>query len=305
MPEMPRAERELLDEIKVLERKYFTFDEPVPFCGLKFYPLTVRQYDSFLLYNDCFLLNKNDDPRGVVKSHLDYLLDKMQDKEEGPLWSYKFCHLVEMTTRVKNGFRCPKCGKFYSFEEFVDRLGENNKTGLIVCDCGEGGIGKSSTATIRYVTDEKTKRRKLVIDGNEIDHKSFVKFRRIPLYQNLPDYHDDSWVHPAVREDQRMKQELLAKKNGDTSATLERKIVCVAAKSSYKIHEIYDMPMRKFVQLLEVIDDAMTYETSRIGMMSGVFAPKTQIEHWVYKKNKGMYGAAVDADTFIQKIQNA
>lgn len=303
MAQMSKADKELLDEIKVLESQYFTFDEPVPFCGLKIYPVTVRDYEMFLRCNDCFLLNKNDDPAGITKSHLDYLLSRIPGSQEGSVLGIKFLRMLELIFRVKNGFRCPKCGKFYDFSE-IEKLESIPNTQAHVCECGEP-VGMASTGTIKIVSDEKTKRAKIVVEGHDITAKDFNKLRRIPLYQNLPDYHDDSWVHPEVREDQRKKQELLAKKGADVKATLERKIICTAAKSSYKINELYDMPMRKFIMLLSVIDDAIAYETSRIGLMTGMVSSKKPLEHWVYKKDKGMYGEAVDADSFIQQIQNA
>ena len=126
------------------------------------------------------------------------------------------------------------------------------------------------------------------------------------MYQNLPDYKDDSFVDPILREDQRKKQELLAQKNKTGTATLERKIVCVAAKSNYKIEEIYNMTIRKFLMLLSAIDDAMNYECTRIGLMTGMVSMKEPIEHWIYKKESDdLYGDAVTLDDLQKEISSA
>lgn len=298
---IPQKDRKILEEIKYMENKFFTYDDPVPFCGLNIYPVTVRDYNNFLILSDCFLLNKNDDPNGISKTHLDYLLEKLKNGEDGPLWSFKFCKLLEMIFHLQDGLKCEKCNKIISYEEYFKMIDEFNKKQRSSADCECGG---KLQYIIRYGTEEKTKRKKLIIDGHEISSKDFNLLRRIPLYQNMPDYHDDSWVHPEIRADQAKRQEILAKKEGPNQANLERKIICVAAKSNYKIDEIYNLPMRKFIMLLGVIDDAITYETTRIGLMTGMVSAKGPIDHWVYKKEKGMYGAATDAEDYVGKIKS-
>lgn len=304
---VPQKDRKILEEIKILEEKYFTFDMPVPFCGMKVYPVTVRDYTNFLIVSDCFLLNKNETAEGIRSTHLEYLLKKMTNEEDGRLWSFKFSNLIEMVFHIKNGMKCRECGKVISFEEYFDqlkKLNANHKEGEpivgVKCECG-GGFNE----VIGFDTDEKTKKKRLIVDGNVISSKDYDLLRKLCIYQNMPDYHDDSWVHPEIKADQAKKNEILAKKDGPNMANLERKIVCVAAKSAYKVNEIYDMTMRKFIMLLGVIDDAITYETTRIGLMTGLVSHKGPIDHWVYKKDKGMYGSAVDADDYVGKINQA
>lgn len=299
---IPQSEKKILEELKYIEEKYFTFDEPVPFCGLKIYPVTVRNYNNFLSVSECFLLNKNDDPKGIRSSHLDYLISKLNDKENGQIWSLKFSRLLELIFGIENGLKCPKCGKFMSFGEYAREYNDPKNAGkdILACECGG-----HYDVMIRYETDEKTKKKVLVVDGHVINSKDYSMLRKLPLYQNMPDYRDDSWVHPEVRADQAKKQQILAKKNGPTMASLERKIVCVAAKSSYKINEIYDMSMRKFIMLLGIIDDAITYETTRVGLMTGMVSHKGPIDHWVYKKEKGLYGEATSLESYAGTIAQA
>jgi hypothetical protein len=127
-----------------------------------------------------------------------------------------------------------------------------------------------------------------------------MRLRKIVLYQNLPDFKDDSWVHKEVRDDQKAKQELLSKDAG--TASVEKKMVAIATVTNYKVEELYDMPIRKFLMLLTSIDDVITYATNRIGSMNGFIKMKNPIEHWIYKKDKGIYGEAVDAQTFKKTI---
>ena len=66
--------------------------------------------------------------------------------------------------------------------------------------------------------------------------------------------------------------------------------MCVAAKTSYKMDELYNMPIRKFLMLLTAVDDAMQYEATRVGMMTGMVSMKEPPEHWIYKKETDVLG---------------
>ena len=300
---MPAKDKKILEEIKGYEESYFAFDEPIPFCGLKLYPVAVRNYNAFLITSSCFTLNKNDDPEGITQTHLNYLLNKIQDPKEGQLWGYKFSKLLEMIFHLQNGYRCEQCGEFMSWGDYIKKLSEqkDNPVPNVVCDKCGGRL----LPTIRYGTEEKTKKKKLIIDGHDISSKDFDKLRRLALYQNLPDYRDDSWVHPEIREDQQEKQRLLALKGGGATASLERKICCASVKSCYKVSEIFDMPIRKFLILFDAIDSAMTYEAQMLGRMTGMFASKSPIDHWVYKKEKGLYDDAQTVECYVGTINSA
>ena len=299
---MPAKDVKILEEIQGYESRYFTFDKPIPFCGLNLYPVTMRDYDMFLFTSECFTLNKNDDPNGIRKSHLDYLLDKMQDKQDGFAWSYRFSYLFELIFHIKNGIKCDKCGKIKTYDDIVAEVTAAKASGeekdFSICECG-GHFGEM----VSFKTDEKTKKHYLIVDGHKITSNDFNRLRRIALYQNLPDYKDDSWVHPEIRKDQKAKQELMAKKDGgETYASLERKILCVCSQTPYKFEEIFDMPVRKFLILFDVVDSAMTYSAELTGRMSGLVSSKQPINHWVYKKQKGIYSDAVDFGEYKRNL---
>ena len=298
----PSLKKEIVEELQYCESRYFTFDKPVPFkTGLTLYPVNLENYEHFLACSSCLLLNKNDSNDGLFMSHLEYLIKKMEDEETGRLMSQYFSRLMEMVFHVENGMRCIDCGKIISFMDFM-KIIQEEKENASCPHCG----GKNVEEVIRYITNPKTKKKELVIMGVNINSKEFDRLRQIIMYQNLPDYKDDSWVNAELREDQRLKNELLAKNNGGpVSATLEKKMVCVAAKSSYKLEDIYKMPMRKFIMLLSSIDDAMTYECDRIGLMSGLVSSKKPLEHWIYKHESGLYGEMTSKEAFTQQISNA
>ena len=64
------------------------------------------------------------------------------------------------------------------------------------------------------------------------------------------------------------------------------------------------MTIRKFLMLLSAIDDAMNYECTRIGLMTGMVSMKEPVEHWIYKKESDdLYGGeAVSLDDMKQTL---
>ena len=302
MAEMSEVDKQIKEEAELFRDRYFTYDEPVPFKGLTLYPVTVKDYNEFLSCSACLTLNKNDDPKGIAMSHIDYLLSKMQDEKDGPLWSLRFTKIIELCLHIKSGLKCPKCGKFMSFEEFYLKYEDpsiQDKNEILLCECGEKFV-----ETVRFRENDK-KKKVFVFDGNELNSQDFNKLRKYIMYQNLPDYKDDSWVDKAIRDDQAARAEL--KSRGSGTASLERKIIGVCAHTHWKIDEVYSLSIRKFLMILGMIDDIMEYTITKTGLSSGfVSLPKGQtLEHWLYKKDESMYGKAIDADSYKGQIKKA
>jgi len=299
---MPAADRQIYEDVEYFQDKYFTYDLPIPFKELTLYPVTVKDYNEFLSCSACLTLNKNDDPQGIRMSHIDYLLSKMKDEKEGPMWSLRFTKILELCLHIKSGLKCPKCGKFMSFEEFYAKYEDpsiEDKNQILLCECGEKLV-----ETIKYKENDQ-KKVIFIFDGVEIDSKEFNKLRKYIMYQNLPDFKDDSWVDKAVRDDQAARAEL--KSRGSGTATLERKIIGVCTNTHWRIDEVYNLSIRKFLMILGMIDDVMEYTITRTGLMSGFASlPKGQtLEHWLYKKDEGMYSKAVSADEYKNQINKA
>lgn len=143
-------------------------------------------------------------------------------------------------------------------------------------NCGE----KEFSEMIKVVQDSKTKKYSLIIDGHTISKEDFNRLRQIVLFQNFPDYRDDSWVDPDIKKDYEAKMELQQKKN-DVYASIETKVVCLSISTHYSFKEIYDMSIRKFTMALTAVDDLINYKIMRTATMSGfVSLPKGQkIDH--------------------------
>ena len=309
MAQMPESEKKILEEVEYLRDKYFTYDEPVPFCGLYLYPVSVRNYNEFMTSNACLLLNKNDDPMGIKFTHLDYLLSKISDEKEGVLWSMRFSKIIELCFHILPGMKCSKCGKYIPYDQFFteERVKlyqegtDEDRKKFFDCDCGEGKM----IASLDQKKDEKSNKTVLLIDGHEIDYVNFNKMRKYILYQNLPDFKDDSWADKAIRDDQAKRAEILSKDSG--KASLERKMLCVVASTGIDISKIYDMSIRKFITLLGVINDYTEYKATKVGLMSGMVSLKKgqKIDHWIYTKEKSDAEGIVDSEAFAQQFKNA
>jgi hypothetical protein len=262
----------------------------------------MRHYNEFLNVNSCLLLDRTSDIKGLRMTNLEYLLSKMKVDEnadlaaqqEAQLLSYKFSRLIELVFHVTNGLKCSQCGKIISYEEYIQQLTQvssdaENPQG-VKCQCGS----IDWQPVVRY-DKETTQNNKikpvLIIDDHRITSDDFDLFRQVVMYQNLPDYFDDSWIDPDLRADHAAKMELQHKKN-PVSTTTELKMLAVVASTGYKLEEIYEMPIRKFISLLNLIDDKITYTTTRIGLMSGMVSLKEPLEHWLYKKESDVYGDA-------------
>lgn len=292
--------KEIIEELEWLDEYYFQYDKPIPFkSDLIIYPILTQNYTEFLKLSDCLTLNKNETTEGLMQTHLDFLVSKMEDREIGQYWARKFSRLLELIFHVKNGIRCNQCKTIISLPEFLQQL-EEQKEGVACKNCGSTNFEE----VIRYIENSKGKK-ELIINGVTITSKDYERLRQIVMYQNFPDYQDDSWVDPEIREDQRQKQELLAKQGSGGTATLERKVVAISSQTNYKIEEVYNLPMRKFITLLELIDAVITYQADRTGMMSGMVTFKKPLEHWLYQKRKSMYGEAVTQDAYTQQIAKA
>lgn len=305
------SDPEIAKEIEFLEDRYFVFDEPVPFNGLMIYPVSIKNYIEFMTSVQCLLLNKNDDIKGIRLTNLDYLISKIQDSIEGPLWSMRFSKIVELCFHVKPGMKCSKCQKVMRFDEYLKRIEEYEDTvkktfkpPFDYKKCAEDGCDGDLIPSIDLKVDESGKRHTLIIDGHEINSDDFNRLRKIILYQNLPDYKDDSMVNKSIRDDQAKKQELLS--SGMSSTSLERKIVCLVTATSMTFDDIYELSMRKFHMLIGTVNDLIEYKLNKVGLMSGAIKLKDgeKLEHWMYQKEKGLYDSAVDTEKFTKNIKS-
>ena len=315
MAQRSPLEEQILQEIKTLKDLYFTFDEPVPFKELMLYPVQVKDYFAFMSASQCLTMNKNDDPKGIAMTNLDYLIYKMQQEKEGALFSQSFQIILKLCCHIENGLACDKCGKRLEYDDYRAKIealmaqAEKDPQSvtqemveqITKCDCEEHG---KFQPILRYEKDEQSKHNVLIIEGKRFDFRDFNRLRKYILYQNLPDYKDDSFVDKAIREDQAAKAELQAR--GQGTASFEDKINAVVLFTHYTLDYIYEMPLRKFLEIFSLANEQLEYKILKQGLQSGfVSLPKGKsLDHWLYKKDEGLYGKAIDADSYAAQIRN-
>ncbi len=288
-------------EIESYEMQYFKEDLPIPLCGtLMLYPATVRDFEVFSNCSACLTLDKNRDPEGIAMSQLEYLYTRTQlPGDEGAMWSYRIQKLFEIIFHIKNGIKCVECGEVIEyqsphFRQYIEDVSEAQQEGEEIpkLHCPhEGCESENFIEMMKFIEDSNTHKHVLCVDGQIITKQDYDRLRYIVLYQNFPDYQDDSWVDPAVKADYEARMKLERQKN-DLHASIEKKIVCLHVTTSDSFEYIYGMSIRKFTMALTTVDDLINYKIMKTAALSGfVQWPKDKpIEHWIYKPYKDMYG---------------
>ena len=115
---------------------------------------------------------------------------------------------MEMVFHINNGLRCNKCGKEISYEEFIPKYmqakTDRERIEVFKCDCG-GNFEES----VKLFKDD-SKKVILRINGHDISSRDYLKLRKYILYQNLPDFFDDSLLPKQIRDNERKKSEILS-----------------------------------------------------------------------------------------------
>lgn len=311
------------EKLKSYEYLYFREDKPVPFKELFVYPVSVRDFEIFSSCSNIFSLNKNETAEGIKMSNLDYLIFKMKssDKDEGKIFSYKVDKIFELIFHIKNGIKCSSCGEIIPYDgevfkqylvdyaKFVEKSKEKNSVDkesipkLVCPKCGK----EHFTGMIKIVPDPDNNKKECIQVGDTIINKNdFNLLRQLVLFQNFPDYFDDSWVDPEIKKDHDEKIRIEQQKN-DVHASIEKKVICLSISTNYKPDEIYNMSIRRFTMALSAVDDLINYKIMKQSVSSGfVSLPKGKtIEHWIYKPNKDLYGDSYkDTDDIKQSVAN-
>lgn len=298
---------ELLVKIKYYEQAYFSNDEPVPFVGgLMIYPALVKDYYRFYSLVPCFTMNKNEDPDGVVCTHLGYVFKKIHE-DETKFFERQFFQLLSLVFQIENKLVCPHCGQEFDekkyregiteFQKMESEIPENQRTKdnpeyqifliafskfleeIHTCECGN-----RFKELIRIETEGD--KEKLYVNNVEITPKDYEELRSIYCYQNIVDY-DDEYIDPDLKKD--LEETARLKNPNAVQPTLEKQMSCILTNSAYTYETLRQIPIRKMVMLLRVIDAKIHYMAYRQGEMSGMVKFNGEIDHWIYsndKKNK-------------------
>lgn len=131
-----------------------------------------------------------------------------------------------------------------------------------------------------------------------ITAKEFEDIRRIILYQNLLDY-DDSYISPVLKN--AMEETNKLKNKGYVMPNLERRIAIITAHTGLSKREQLEMSYRSHALLFREVCGEVEFTTIRPAALSAGKAK--DLEHWIYKKEKGkLDGYIMDANDYVKSM---
>lgn len=259
---------------------------------------------------------KVSNPQGIAQSYLAYLIEMMEDTQNGNIITQQVMSLFELIFHIKRGFYCPNCGREIVYSEAMAQMDDHIKNiqndaqelyqqqfddeekhsipqdimkdiiynaklnffeKLIKCECG-GEL--RDIFTIKKSGAIK----KLVVKDVEFGPQEFDELRALIPRQNILDYDGDKYVDPDLKEELEIKARL---QNKDyTSPTLEKQIVCVAVGTGFTMEYLYKITMRKLSLLLKTVDAKSMYYAQVQAAMSGMVKFKEDPKHWIFTDNK-------------------
>ena len=314
---------ELLVKLKYYEQAYFTNDEPVPFVGdLQIYPALVKDYYKFYSLVPCFTMNKNEDPEGIIYSHLGYVFKKIKEDESG-FFGRQFVQLLSLVFRVDNKLVCPNCGETFNEEKYRERIKkfeelekkipkeERNQQNpkyqeflqsfsLFLEEAHTCSCGSYYRYPIRIEGEEG--KEKLFVNDTEITSKDYEELRTVYCYQNIIDY-DDEYIDPELKA--ALEETARLKNPNAVQPTLEKQMSCILTNSPYTYETLRQIPIRKMVMLLRVIDAKIHYMAYRQGEMSGMVKFSKELDHWIYSNDKkDKFADIMTVDQLKEKLKD-
>ena len=232
---------------------YLTYDLPIPYSKqgseekLVFYPISLREYLFVNVYSDCLTFDKNSSRNRdiILMTDLEYLYYVSQDKQLSVEKPYVFYldRLLALSLKEDKSF--------LNMEKSSTRYGYN-----------------------------KNKKPRIKLGNTFYDSIDFENIRTIICQQNkieLPDTNLSKEVRDSIDEAR------FYKNKENKPATLEELIVSLSVATGWKIEEIYDMNIRKFLLAINRMDNLIHYKIYLGASMSGMvtFKDNSFIKHWL------------------------
>jgi hypothetical protein len=227
---------------------YITYDLPVPYKNLLFYPVNLKEYSLFLTYSQCLTFIKNDIPdvKIISMNDLEFIFYSATNGKEGDLpYLLLFDRLLSLCLKDDTSFE--------NIEESLKRYGydENRKPFF-------------------------------VIGGEKYNNEDFEKIRYIISEQNsleLP----DKMISKEVRDSLEKAQEYKEKHSGQKPGSLEDYIISLATATGWSFEYIYSLTIRKFIKSVKRMDNLIHYKIFLNASLTGFteLKDKSVIKHWL------------------------
>ena len=249
--------------------RLFTLDEPVPYKNINLYPVKVRDHDMFYRCVSCLVLEKKSIPdiKILKMSYLEYLYHLHIENKE-----LDFLLLLDYLLKL-----CMKLDDTMGVNYYFDKITNKPlfKIGHKVLDAD----GKT-------IPDEYG----VKLDGEIYNATDFEEIQNIICNQNLVDRPDET-IQKEIRDKMEEGRMMKARANGNKPASFEDTILCLVVSTNMSLEQVYDLPLRKFIKLLQRVDAKLHYQIYMTSAMSGMveFKDKTVLRHWMSdleKENK-------------------
>ena len=278
-----------MDNIKEYVDKYVALQKPVPLYHLQIQPILVRDFFQFNDAKDVLQIEKNKIPVAdiIQMTYLRFLLTMMFEQDT---LKEDFLTILALSLGVK--YDSTKRNPSFAPNEILTQQTRKDETELWINGWDVRFKLHDNDTTLCVYDDD---------DMVEINDAQFEDLRKGILFQNIYKYDDDE-----MSEDfRRVIEEYYKLKNKDiVLPTLEDRLVAVCISSSYKIEELYTMPLRLFDALLESSIDKIEYQVNKlIANLSQHKIEGLNLSHWVYKTKKDKYSEIfTDAQDLVKKV---
>lgn len=272
-----------------------TFDIPI-----KYIPIKIKDEMTQILNE----IKKQDEKNQLILSEkLKKLLTKKILIYPVTIKNYfKFYKSIKCLLIDKDKIPDPKIISMSYLDFLMNMIDNDKKEGLIYavmlselfkicCHIKNEDIKKDEYKSNHY---------KMYIKNVEINKMDFNNIRKIICYQNMPDY-DDKYINPDIKAEMDEIRELQNKNIENPS--LEKQMIAVCRNYPYKLNEIENLTIRKFVVMLSQADKELHYKIYKTGEIGGMVKFKQPIDHWLYESKKDIIAENITSfDAFKQKM---
>lgn len=278
-----------MDNIKEYIESYVAFGKAIPYEGLKIKPVLVKDFYQFRDAKNILKIEKNKIPdiEIIQMTYLRFLMLMIVEHTElieDFLIIMSLCLGAKYSEELRNTDFEPN--------ELLTQQIRKEEYEIIVNGWNVGFRVHDKKTWLQLYTDG---------DMIEITESQFDDLCNIILFQNIYEYDDME-----MSEDfKRIVEEYYALKNKDIIIpTLEDRMMAIVTSSSYKIDELYNLPLRLFDELFEYSVQKLEYQVNKLivnlaqGEIKGF-----NLSHWVYKTKKDKYSEIfTDAQALVKKV---
>lgn len=137
------------------------------------------------------------------------------------------------------------------------------------------------------------------IDDIIIKKNDFDFIRKVIMVQNIPSYKEE-YIDPVLKED--LEKTRMLNSGGRQQVDIEHKITFLSMVSGVTLADIYNMPIRKFMIMLEMESKYTSYKIYKQAQLSGMVEFKGEIPHYMDEMEQSI---GIDYDSFKNKINNS